>query len=395
MVAHWTILLRWRSKICSNKFLIKFGQKRGLFRQFAFFVRFYPIMNVTESKWTGVIYAALAAILFGASTPFAKLLLGTTQPVLLAALLYLGSGVSLSVWLLLTKKFGKKSKEANLKKADLPWLAGAIFAGGIVAPILLLFGLNLTTASTASLLLNLEGVLTAVLAWFVFKENFDRRIAFGMLFITVGGIVLSWAGKPEIGLPWGILLIIGACLMWAIDNNLTRKVSAVNPLQIAALKGLVAGIVNLIIALIIGAKLPNGLSIGSAAVVGLLGYGVSLSCFVLALRHIGTARTGAYFSLAPFVGALISIVLLGDSLTISFFIAAVLMAIGVYFHLTEQHEHEHEHSPFEHEHKHTHDEHHQHEHAADISITEPHSHRHQHAEMMHEHDHFPDLHHQH
>ncbi len=352
-------------------------------------------MERVESKWTGVIYAALAAVLFGASTPFAKLLLGTTEPVLLAALLYLGSGISLSIWLLLTKKFGAKTKEANLKKTDLPWLGGAILAGGIIAPILLLFGLNLTTASTASLLLNLEGVLTAVLAWFVFKENFDRRIAFGMLFITIGGVVLSWAGKPEIGLPWGILLIVGACLMWAIDNNLTRKVSAVNPLQIAALKGLVAGIVNLIIALIIGAKLPNGFSVASAGIVGLLGYGISLSCFVLALRHIGTARTGAYFSLAPFVGALISIGFLGDSLTVSFIVAAVLMAIGVYFHLTEQHEHEHGHLPFEHDHKHTHDEHHQHEHSADIMLNKPHSHSHQHAEMMHDHDHFPDLHHLH
>ncbi len=348
-----------------------------------------------ESKWTGVIYAVLAAALFGASTPFAKLLLGDTAPVLLAALLYLGSGIGLSSWLALTWKFGAKTKEASLKKADVPWLAGAIVAGGIVAPIMLLIGLNLTAASTASLLLNLEGVLTAVLAWFVFKENFDRRIAFGMSFITFGGIILSWAGKPEIGLPWGALLITGACLMWAIDNNLTRKVSAVNPLQIAALKGVFAGTVNLIIALIIGAKLPNLFSMGAATIVGLLGYGVSLSFFVLALRHIGTARTGAYFSLAPFVGALISIVLLGDALTVSFLIAAALMSIGVYFHLTENHEHEHAHSPLEHEHKHTHDEHHQHEHSPDISPNEPHSHVHQHEDSKHAHEHFPDIHHQH
>jgi drug/metabolite transporter (DMT)-like permease len=348
-----------------------------------------------QQKWTGIIYAALAAALFGASTPFAKLLLGETAPVLLAALLYLGSGIGLSLWLVLTWKFGTKTKEASLKQADVPWLAGAILAGGIVAPIMLLFGLNLTAASTASLLLNLEGVLTAILAWFVFKENFDRRIAFGMAFITVGGIILSWAGKPEIGLPWGALLIAGACLMWAIDNNLTRKVSAVNPLQIAALKGVFAGIVNLTIALLIGAKLPNVFSTGAAALVGLLGYGISLSFFVLALRHIGTARTGAYFSLAPFVGALISIVFLGDSLTVSFVIAAALMSIGVYFHLTENHEHAHAHSPLEHEHNHTHDEHHRHEHSSDVSQSESHSHAHKHEETNHAHEHFPDLHHQH
>lgn len=351
--------------------------------------------NTAESKWTGVIYAALAAALFGASTPFAKLLLGETAPVLLAALLYLGSGIGLSLWLLIKRKFGGKSTEASLKKQDVPWLCGAIAAGGIVAPVMLLFGLNLTAASTASLLLNLEGVLTAVLAWFVFKENFDRRIAFGMVFITVGGVLLSWSGKPEIGLPWGALLISGACLMWAIDNNLTRKVSAVNPLQIAALKGVFAGTVNLIIALLIGAKLPNLFSIGSAAIVGLLGYGISLSFFVLALRHIGTARTGAYFSLAPFVGALIAIVFLGDSLTAAFLIAAALMSIGVYFHLTERHEHEHAHSPLEHEHRHNHDEHHRHAHPADVLPNEPHSHAHRHDDTKHAHEHFPDIHHQH
>jgi drug/metabolite transporter (DMT)-like permease len=206
---------------------------------------------------------------------------------------------------------------------------------------------------------------------------------------------LSWAGKPEIGLPWGVLFITGACLMWAIDNNLTRKVSAVNPLQIAALKGVVAGTVNLLIALLIGAKLPNAFSAGGAAVVGLLGYGVSLSFFVLALRHIGTARTGAYFALAPFVGAFISIAFFGDAPTVSFLIAAILMGIGVYFHLTENHEHEHAHLSLEHEHKHIYDEHHRHEHPPEISQNEPHSHAHRHEDEKHAHGHFPDIHHQH
>ncbi len=349
----------------------------------------------TDSKWTGIIYAFLAAGLFGASTPFAKLLLGQTSPVLLAALLYLGSGIGLSFWLLISWKTKKKSTEASLKKEDIPWLAGAIFTGGIVAPIMLLFGLNLTPASTASLLLNLEGVLTAVLAWFVFKENFDRRIAFGMLFIVAGGIILSWEGKPEIGLPWGALLIAGACLMWAVDNNLTRKVSAVNPLQIAALKGVCAGIVNLIIALIIGVKFPDGFSIVSAGFVGLIGYGISLSFFVLALRYLGTARTGAYFSLAPFVGAIVSIIVLRDSLSVAFISAAVLMMIGVYLHLTEKHEHDHIHSLLEHDHRHIHDEHHRHDHQIEFSSDKPHNHLHKHEETNHEHDHFPDIHHQH
>jgi len=347
------------------------------------------------SRWTGIIYAALAAALFGASTPFAKVLLGATEPVLLAALLYLGSGVGLTIWLVINRWLRTSSNEANLSRSDLPWLAGAITAGGIVAPVLVLFGLSLTAASTASLLLNLEGVLTTLLAWFVFRENFDRRIALGMLFIAIGGVVLSWAGKPELGLPWGAILIVGACLMWAIDNNLTRKVSATDPMQIAALKGLIAGTVNFTIALMTGARFPAGSAIPAAGIVGFLGYGISLTFFVLALRYIGTARTGAYFSLAPFIGALISILFLGDALTASFIVAAFLMSVGVYLHLTEHHEHKHTHVSLEHDHKHMHDDHHQHVHAPDQTSTEPHSHPHRHEELTHVHDHFPDIHHQH
>ncbi len=249
----------------------------------------------------GVAFALGAAVLFGASTPFAKLLLGEVHPILLAGLLYLGSGCGLTLWgwLRSRSKAAVASQEARLKRADLPWLAGAVFFGGVVGPALLMLGLAVTPASTASLLLNLEGVLTALMAWFVFRENFDRRIALGMAAITAGGVLLSWAGRPEAGVPWGPLAIAGACLAWAIDNNLTRKVSA-------AAKGLVAGPVNFALALAVGAGLPGPLTVAAAAVVGLLGYGVSLTLFVLALRHLGTARTGAYFSLAPFVGARLS-----------------------------------------------------------------------------------------
>jgi drug/metabolite transporter (DMT)-like permease len=310
-------------------------------------------------------------------------------------MLYLGSGLGLCVWLVLKRLSGSVTSEASLKAKDLPWLAGAISAGGVVAPILLLFGLSLTAASTASLLLNLEGVLTAVIAWFVFRENFDRRIAFGMLSITIGGVILSWAGTPQGGSPWGAILIAGACLMWAVDNNLTRRISAVNPIQIAALKGLFAGSANLLIALVIGASLPSVFTVSEAAVVGLLGYGISLTLFVLALRHIGTARTGAYFSVAPFIGAVASILFLGEPVTISLLVAAAFMALGVYLHLTERHQHEHDHVPLEHEHSHTHDEHHKHEHSPGIALDEPHSHSHKHEEMTHSHDHFPDIHHRH
>jgi drug/metabolite transporter (DMT)-like permease len=258
-----------------------------------------------------------------------------------------------------------------------------------------MWGLVQSPASSASLLLNLEGVFTALLAWFVFKENFDARIAWGMALIATGGACLSWIGRPERGLPWGALAIVGACLAWAVDNNLTRKVSAGDPVQIAMLKGLVAGSVNSAIGLLLGAKLPDGVVLLKVGLIGFFGYGISLTFFVLALRHIGTARTGAYFSTAPFVGATVAVLLLGDALTVGLVLAAILMALGVWLHLTERHEHLHHHEPMEHEHLHTHDEHHQHAHSPSDPPGEPHSHSHRHEELTHSHPHYPDIHHRH
>jgi drug/metabolite transporter (DMT)-like permease len=344
----------------------------------------------------GVVYALLAAALFGASTPFAKLLVGGMDPILLAGLLYLGSGCGLFAWRWVgTRGRRNGAAEAPLRRADLPWLAGAVLFGGVVAPVLLMTGLTLTPASTASLLLNLEGVLTALLAWFVFKENFDRRIALGMAAITAGGVLLSWEVGAGAGLPLGALAVAGACLAWAIDNNLTRKVSAGDPVQIAAIKGLVAGTVNVGIALARGAEVPGVGTVAACGVVGLAGYGVSLTLFVLALRSLGTARTGAYFSVAPFVGAAISMLLLGDRPTVAFFVAAALMGLGVWLHLTERHSHEHDHEAMSHDHSHVHDEHHQHAHGPDDPPGEPHSHPHDHPPMRHSHPHYPDIHHRH
>lgn len=254
-------------------------------------------------------------------------------------------------------------------------------------------GLALTPASTVALLLNLEGVFTALIAWFVFRENFDRRIFLGMVAITAGGVVVSWAGTAA--LTWGAVLVAGACLGWAVDNNLTRRISAGDPAQIATVKGIVAGALNLSVALFRGdAFPPAGLSL-TAGTVGFLGYGVSLVFFVLALRHIGTARTGAYFSIAPFLGAVVSIPLFGEWPGVSFLAAASLMGIGVWLHLTERHDHPHQHDALEHEHRHVHDDHHRHDHPPGVDPTEPHSHRHAHEPLVHAHPHYPDLHHGH
>jgi drug/metabolite transporter (DMT)-like permease len=349
-----------------------------------------------RNRWRGVGFALLAAGLFGLSTPLAKVVSPHVEPILLAGLLYLGSGIGLGAYTL--RNFGRRktgSQEAALKRHDVPWLSGAILVGGVIGPVLLMWGLAQTPASSASLLLNLEGVLTALLAWFVFQENFDKRIAIGMALIAAGGICLSWLGRPDAGVPWGALAIVGACLAWAVDNNLTRKVSASDPVQIAMLKGLVAGVVNTALGLSLGTKLPGASVMLSVGLIGFFGYGVSLTLFVLALRHIGTARTGAYFSTAPFVGAVVAIVFLGDAPSLGFIIAAILMAAGVWLHLTERHEHVHHHDLLEHDHAHIHDEHHHHKHPPGVDSREPHTHAHRHDERTHSHAHYPDIHHRH
>jgi len=340
-----------------------------------------------------VLYALAAAALFGASTPFAKLLGVDTPPILLAGLLYLGSGLGLAI-----VRFARDHgwKRPGLAAGEWPWLVGAIVFGGVLAPVALMYGLTRTAGATASLMLNLESVLTAVLAWVVFKENADRRIVIGMIAIVLGGLVLSWPHGTATAHDWtGPLAVAFACFCWAIDNNLTRKVSASDALFIAGSKGLAAGVVNCCLALAIGSQLPALATLGSTMVVGLLGYGMSLVLFVLALRGLGSARTGAYFSTAPFLGAVISILILGESVSLMFLLAAALMAIGVWIHLMEHHAHEHQHDPLMHGHRHTHDEHHQHVHNFAWDGTEPHSHAHEHAPIQHSHAHFPDVHHRH
>lgn len=345
----------------------------------------------------GVIYALLAAALFGASTPFSKTLVGQIAPVMLAGLLYLGSGLGLLIWFTLRAMAAgnKRASSARLTLPDLPWLGGAILSGGIAGPVFLMIGLTLTPASSASLLLNLEGVLTALLAWFVFKENFDRRIFFGMVLIVAAGILLSWDQRPALGVPWGALAIVAACLCWAIDNNLTRRISAGDAVQIAGIKGLVAGSVNLSIALALGLPLPEASTALIAGVVGFGGYGLSLVLFVLALRHLGTARTGAYFSVAPFAGAAIALLMLGETPGLVFWVAATLMGAGIWLHLSETHAHAHSHVLMSHAHGHSHDAHHQHTHDFPWDGKEPHSHPHQHEPLSHAHPHFPDIHHRH
>ncbi len=344
------------------------------------------------------IFAALAsALLFGGTVPFAKLLAGGMSPLLLAGLLYLGSGLGLwTLRLVRDRRLGLP----RLPPRDWWCFLGAIAAGGVIAPVLLMSGLKQTAASSASLLLNLEAVFTALMAWLIFRENTDRRLVFGMLLIVAGGAALTappamWLGGTEVPAVRGALFIAGACACWAIDNNLTRRVSLVDADFIAGTKGLAAGMTNLLLAVAWGAGFPPPSILLSAMALGLLGYGVSLMLFVVALRGLGAARAGAYFSTAPFLGAAIAIIALHEPTHPGFWLSALLMAAGVAIHMTERHTHEHTHEALVHSHVHTHDAHHRHEHPSSWDGVEPHSHEHGHEGLTHEHAHFPDLHHRH
>ncbi|MGH7821371.1 MAG: EamA family transporter, partial [Candidatus Binatia bacterium] len=333
--------------------------------------------------------ALAAALLFGATTPAAKLLLDGVDPVVLAGFLYLGSGLALGLLSLLR---GRRAL-AGLSRADLPWLAGAIASGGVLAPVALLWGLARIPASSASLLLSFEASFTALLAALLFREHVGARVAVALGAMTAAGALLAGGGL-QAGELAGFAAVTLACLAWALDNNLTREIAHADARTIATLKGLFAGSVNLAAALAAGAELPALSGLGGALGVGAIGYGVSLSLYVVALRELGSSRTAGFFATAPVFGAALSVVWVGEPMTASLLAAAALMAAGVRVILSESHSHAHRHPPMEHAHRHVHDEHHRHPHEGG-EAPEPHVHRHRHEEVVHEHPHAPDLHHRH
>lgn len=372
---------------------------------------------MTKSKPNHFYFAAgpqtalFSAALFGISTPLAKLMLGWLPPLYMASLLYLGMGLGLGIWSRLTHS---RSRQTTLTRDELPYLVLAISCGGVLALICLMFGLQGSEATTASLLLNLEGVFTALLAWFCFKENCDNRIVSGMMLITIGGIILSFSSAASAtaseatgaAISPHCLLVALACLAWAADNNFTRNISSLDVRQLGMIKGLVAGSVNFGLAMLISpptAFVPQAIVtiLLPALILGFLAYGLSLVLYIRALRLLGAARTSAYFSTAPFLGALVSIFLLHEGVGLPFFVAAFAMSCGVYLHLSENHEHEHSHEALEHEHEHEHDSHHNHDHNHDsepdgqMPTGQRHSHKHRHEAMSHSHPHFPDIHHRH
>lgn len=337
--------------------------------------------------------ALAAAALFGASTPLAKLLQADITPGLLAGLLYLGSGAGLAL-VKLGLHLGRHAPEAPLQARDLPWLAGAIASGGIAAPLLLMWGLSGASASGVSLLLNLEGIATVLIAALVFGEAVAGRIWLAACMMLAAGLLLGYDAQAGFGLSLRVLAVIAACALWALDNNLNRRISAADPVSIAMIKGLAAGGVNIAAALAFGAHFPSAAPLAGALLLGWLAYGVSLVLYIVALRHLGSARAASHFSTAPFIGAALSIGLLGEPVTSGFAAAFLLMLAATWLVLTERHAHAHVHEPLGHEHLHTHDVHHQYAHRGDEG-PEPHAHPHQHAPLAHSHPHLPDLHHRH
>lgn len=341
--------------------------------------------------------AIIAAALFGASAPLSKLLLGEIAPTLMASFLYLGSGIGLYLQRYFRSLDNRFSDEARLTRNDWPWIIGAVSVGGIVAPIVLMFGLKNTQASTASLLLNFEGVATTVIAVVTFKEAVGKRIWIAVLLITMASILLSWDSSGQWGFSFGAIGVLSACVLWGIDNNFTRNVSAKDPISIVTIKGLSAGTFSLILSVILGFPLPSFKFVLLAMVLGYFSYGLSIVLFIRAMRELGAARTSALFGTAPFVGAVLSLLLFRESQGTLFFFSLPIMIIGAVFLLKEEHEHLHKHETTEHEHRHIHnDSHHTHGHSDnEIPKNGYHSHGHEHEFIIHEHEHTPDIYHRH
>lgn len=348
------------------------------------------------SKSKTILYALVAALLFGASAPFAKLFLVEIHPILLASLLYLGSGLGLLFYKFVLRLGQNDLKnEARLCKADMPWLIGATISGGIAAPIVLMFSLKITPAATASLILNFENVATVLIAFIVFREAIGKRIWLAIAFITTAVILLSVDLSGNWGISPGALGVVVACTLWGLDNNFTRNISAKDPTTIVIVKGIAAGTLNLVLAFIIGCPFPGLEKLLLACILGFFCYGLSIVLFILSLRELGTARTSAYFATAPFIGTALSFMIFRELPNVLFLAAIPFIVIGAFILFTEKHSHRHQHYEFEHEHIHNHlDEHHIHKHSEDSTIL-THSHPHKHIAITHEHLHNPDIHHRH
>lgn len=345
-----------------------------------------------DGRVTGALYGLAAAALFGVSVPLAKILVPATGPVMLAALLYLGAGVGVTVLSAFLRDV-REGRESGLTRPDIPLLLGIVASGAVVGPVLLLVGLQQLSAVAASLLLNLEAPFTILLAVWFFRDYLGKLELAATGLILVGALALTH-GPGGFSAGWaGVAAVSGACLSWAVDNNLTQRLSIRDPLAIVRVKALAAAPISFGLALAAGETLPPLPEMGYAMLLGLFSYGLSVVCAVRSLRLLGAAREAAYFSTGPFIGALVAAGILGEHLGARELFAMAIMATGVVLLLRAKHVHVHTHEPVEHDHAHVHDEHHIHQHEG--TSAEPHAHTHQHEALTHEHVHVPDAHHRH
>ena len=337
----------------------------------------------------GGLLALLAAALFGLSTPLVQRFGAGLGPFSTAALLYIGAAV---VAIVLRRP---ASREAQLRRTDLPRLLAMAGMGAVVGPVALAWGLQRTSGSSASLMLTLEAVFTAVLAWRWYHETLDRRVATAMLLLLAGGAVLvveqGLAGRVQL---LGLLAVLLATAAWGVDNTLSRGVAERDPGQVVWVKALLGASATTVLAFLWGEPLPGAWAALALLAVGASGYGLSLRFYLLAQRAFGAARTGSVFAFAPFIGALGAFALGEREISALVLVGGALMLSGVWLHLAERHEHPHEHEALEHEHAHTHDDGH-HNHTHDPMPAGPHSHAHTHTPLRHAHPHVPDAHHAH
>ncbi|MEW5936783.1 MAG: DMT family transporter [Candidatus Thermoplasmatota archaeon] len=352
--------------------------------------------GIAHVRSMATLMAVAAAVLFGASAPLAKALLEEVDPVMLAGLLYLGSGLGMALTMAAQRVGGRITSEAPLKRADAPWLVSALLVGGVAAPIILMLGLDTTPSSTAALLLNFEAVGTVLVARLMFGEAVGARVWAALALVTCGSIVLSLTDDGGWGVSLGALGILAACVLWGLDNNFTRNVSAKDPVTIVAAKGVGAGLFSVALALALGMRFPDIITVGLAMLVGFVCYGLSIALYVRALRDLGAARTGALFGTAPFVGAVIGLAMFRDQPTVGLVVSFPLMVAGAMMLMREAHSHAHVHDAEMHEHRHAHDDdHHGHAHEGEVEVRGAHSHIHKHEATEHEHQHAPDIHHRH
>ncbi len=364
------------------------------------------LLKAASQARRGAALGLCAAVLFGLSTPLAKLLLTESGPLTLAALLYLGAGAGLLIFGAARRRapwLKELAREPGLKAADIPLMAGVIVAGGIAGPVLMLYGLRHLSAGATALMLNLEVPFTIILAAAFFGEDLERREAWGSAIVVVGGLLLSWPADTPAqsshgavrGDLTGALALAGACLSWALDNNLTQRLSVHDPVAVARSKALGAGICTLALAHLFGQSLPAAHLCMTTMLIGFLSYGLSLVLYVCAQRVLGAALQAGLFATAPFIGALASVALLGEKLQGRVAGGGLLMAFGLWVMFSRPHVHEHSHDALAHDHLHVHDVHHQHEHDDLAVVRQPHAHWHRHAPVSHAHPHTPDVHHRH